>query len=79
VSERDGDQESDFHDSRPVFRITPEPSAEELAAITSAVMVLSRSWETWADNEKPPEDRWRAAGRREALRSPLRRKVVVPW
>jgi hypothetical protein len=72
VSERDGDQEGGIDDSWPVFRITPEPAEEELAAITSAVMALSRSWKTRAGDEKPPEDRWHAAGRREALRSPLK-------
>lgn len=77
MKERAGEQKGGIDDSRPVFRITPEPTEEELAAIAAAVVALSRSRAARVSNEAPPEDRWRMAARREALRSPLERGKVV--
>lgn len=79
MNEHDGgEQVDDIQNPMPVLRISPEPTEEELAVITGAVMALSRSWQARVEGVSPPEDRWRMAGRREALRSPLQRQVVVP-
>lgn len=60
----------------PALRISPEPSEEELAAIAAAVVAISRTRAARVSNVAPPEDRWRSAARREALRSTLRRSVT---
>ncbi len=74
MSDRHRGQEDDIQDERPVLRVSPEPTEEELAAITSAVLAISRSLET-ADEDVPRlADRWYATGRREALRAPLERR-----
>jgi len=71
------DAGADSRETHPILRICPEPSEEELAVIAAAVVALSQTRATGDRDDAAPEDRWRTAARREALRSPLR--PSVPW
>lgn len=54
-------------DSAPVrIQVSPEPSEREAAAIAAAVVAISGN--VAEDEAKPRVNRWREAGKREAMR-----------
>lgn len=66
-------------DQQPLrIEIRPKPSDEEAAAITAAVLAISGGSSDSAE-PYPPRDRWREAGKAEALRSGPGEAVTRDW
>lgn len=56
-------------DGRLRIRIIPEPTDEEAAAVVAVMGTLAAAMRAPQASPGVPEDRWRVAGRREAMRS----------